>query len=79
MDGRSSRALKEPVQAPPHQTLSVGFGKAPVIHPDPSRLTRGDVGRTALVVKELGGTRGILAQASALLQVTSAGYNAALC
>lgn len=77
--GRSSWALKESVQAPPHQTLSVGFGKVPVIHPDPSKVTRGDVGKPALVVKELGGTRGILAEASALLKVTSAGHRAALC
>lgn len=37
------------------------------------------MGRTAPVVEELGGTRRALAQVSALLRVTSAGYNALLC
>lgn len=65
-DGRGSGTLKESIQAPPHQTLPVVFEKAPFIRPDPPRGKRDDVGRTALVVKELGGTHGILAQVSAL-------------
>lgn len=59
--------MKESIQAPPHQTLSVVFEKALFIHPDPPRWKRDDVRRAALVVKELGGTPGILAQASALV------------
>lgn len=44
-----------------------------------SQGKKGGAGRTALVVEELGGTHRALAQVSALLRVTSVGYNALLC